>query len=124
MPALPELYDGLTRANAEISKLEAQLKDLKSERDEYQRQIMNLLDEQGIRSAAIGNKTAVILEATVPHVTDWAAFYAYVLEQGAPELLERRPSAAEYRSLREQGRDVPGTEPFVRRTLSFRTNAS
>lgn len=47
-----------------------------------------------------------------PHVTDWPAFYAYIKQEEAWDLLERRPGKAACQARWEDDIAVPGVEKF------------
>lgn len=100
--------------------LNAELKDINKAFEALEIEILDLLDQQGTQFAGSNRHRATISESTVPTVTDWDEFYAYVLQQQAPYLLERRVSVAAWRELVESGEPVPGTEPYTRRSLSLR----
>lgn len=78
------------------------------------------LDEQGQLKATTVDGTASITEQTLPQVTDWDALYAFILENEAFYLLQRRPAAAAFREHNQAGDEIPGIEPFIKRTISLR----
>lgn len=110
----------LASIREEIAELNRKLKDLSKQESEQQQQLMTLLEEHGMKRVSNNSYTVSINESQVPTVQDWDAFYQYIHDNNAAYLLERRPSTKPYRELLEQGIEVPGVVPFVRRTLSLR----
>lgn len=47
-----------------------------------------------------------------PVVKDWTAYYQYIVDNRAFELLERRPGRAACKERWEQGVEIPGVEKF------------
>lgn len=90
--------------------------------DEVCGEIIALMDEQGVSRTAIQSATVSISEQVMPSVTDWDAFEAYVLDNKALHLLQRRPATTAYRELLDAGVQVPGTEPFTKRALNVRVS--
>lgn len=113
LDALADLRDRKKEINAELT-------DVSQAYTELEREIIDLLDQQGTRMTGSARFRASISESTVPTVTDWDAFYAYVIANESPYMFERRVSASAWRELVESGEPVPGTEPFTRRSLSLR----
>ncbi len=54
-----------------------------------------------------------------PTVKDWPKFYAYIRENNAFEMLERRPGKAAIKERWEDGVNVPGIEKFPVDKLSI-----
>ena len=78
--------------------------------------------KKGAGMTAKGVKASVsISENVIPVVKDWDSFYGYILETKQPYLLERRPSVSSFRELLESGVEVPGLQPFTKRTLNIRS---
>jgi len=108
-----ELRERKRELNAELKDIEQAIRDLEG-------QILQGLDEQGVQQTRTGRATATISEQTIPSVQDWDAVYDYVRENEAQYLFERRLAAGAWRELHESGETVPGTEPYVRRTVNLR----
>lgn len=101
-------------------ELNSELKDIEAEMRALEQDIIAELDAQDLRFSGGTRARATISESEVPTVTDWDAFYQYVIENEAPYLFERRVAAAAWRELQQAGEAVPGTEPFTKRSLSLR----
>jgi hypothetical protein len=117
---LGDKIEALAQLRDRKRELNQELKDVNEEYQMLEAQVLDELDQQGTQFAGSSRHRATISEQTVPSVTDWDAFYDYVRENDALYLFERRVASAPWRELVESGEQVPGTEPFTRRTLSLR----
>ena len=94
-----ELIEARSEVKDTIAGLNAELKELNKEKDDLDYQLLTKLDEQGLSRTA-NDKASVSINAVIfPEVTDWDAFYAYVLEQQDLSLLQRRISSAAYKEM-------------------------
>lgn len=91
--------------------VEEQAEAMKKEEAKLKEHILGLLKEQGLDSGTGSRATVSLSSITVPRVTDWDAFYAFIHKKKAYELLERRPSRSAYKERLEAGVVVPGVEP-------------
>lgn len=78
------------------------------------------LDEQGMKKASTDDGTASVTEVVLPQVTDWDEVYKHIKETGDFYLLQKRPAAAAFRELHESGQEIPGMEPYTKRSISLR----
>lgn len=81
------------------------------------------LDAQDLRKSEGTFATASISETVVGRVDDWDAFHAFVRENNAFHLMQRRTSDP---AVREQfqlngANAVPGVVPFVKRSINLRS---
>ena len=106
------LKDDLTEINKVTSNIEEQIKAVEIA-------LMSQLDIQGTTNGGGKRATVSIVESVVPTVKDWDAFYAYIAKKKYFHLLERRPSVSGCREIFETKGQLPGVEPFVKRTLNF-----
>ena len=83
-------------------------------------ELLTRLDDQGMLKATVGAGTATITETIVPNVVDWDAVYEHIGKTGDFYLLQKRPAAAAFRELQASGQEIPGIEPFNKRTISLR----
>ncbi|MFW5972402.1 MAG: hypothetical protein ACOCTG_00305 [Bacteroidota bacterium] len=118
--AIGDLIDELNDVRERKRDLNAQLKDLDEQYKELERQILEHMDAAGTELVASGRTRASVQRQIVPSVTDWEAFEEYVKANDALYLFERRVASKPWRELHESGEQVPGTEPFERRSLSLR----
>ena len=101
---------------AECAKKE---KEIRARQAEVNQEIIALLDANGLESGSSGTTTASINPKRYPRVTDWEAFYAVVVEKGAPYLLQRRLSTEAIAELAQLEGDIPGVEFYEERALSL-----
>ena len=109
---LADLYHEYKTKRLAADKVAANLKS--SEAAAHELLIQQMLLQ---KASAVGGKllrVSVDLDKPdyVPTVKDWPAFYAYIQETGAFELLERRPGKAACRERWEAQEEVPGVEKF------------
>jgi hypothetical protein len=78
------------------------------------------LEEQGMKKASTADGTASITEVVLPQVVDWDAVYAHIKETDSFYLLQKRPAAAAFRELLDSGEEVPGMEPYTKKSISLR----
>ena len=83
-------------------------------------ELITRLDEQGMLKASTVTGTASITETVVPQVVDWEAVYEHIKETGDFYLLQKRPAAAAFRELQASGIEIPGMEPYTKKTISLR----
>ncbi len=112
--------DQLYQLREEYRALNRRIKEIKQAMSDLEDAIIADMDSMELKMTRVGRASATISEVTVPTVEDWDAAYQYILENEAPHLLERRVASTAWRELYEAGELVPGTKPFVRRTLSLR----
>jgi len=117
-----DLINRVAKLKAQISDINADLTELKAEKEELESQIITRLSAVGLKRAGNGDYTVSITSNIVPSVKDWDAFYAYMKANDAYYMLERRPLATAYREALEmrKGEPIPGVEPFERISLSLR----
>ena len=116
-----ELIEQRATVKDKSAVLTAQLKELNKTKDELDYQLLNSLDAQGLSRTANDKASVSINQDTVPEVTDWDAFYAYVLEQKDFSLLQRRVSSTAYKELLKLEESVPGLQPREIRRINFRS---
>tara|TARA_R100000935_G_C2833379_1_gene166539 strand:- start:518 stop:883 length:366 start_codon:yes stop_codon:yes gene_type:complete len=104
-----------------IAGLNTELKEINRTKEELDYQLLTKLDEQGLSRTANGDASVSINQDTVPEVTDWDAFYAYVLEQKDFSLLQKRVSSLAYKELLKLGEQIPGLQPREIRRINFRS---
>ena len=64
-------------------------------------------------TGASGKKARIsVVTKQVPQVKDWDKFYAHVKKTGQFELMQRRVSDGAVRERWDNGKQVPGVEPF------------
>lgn len=83
-------------------------------------EIISAMDAQDTELARSSKASASISEQLVPNIVDRDAFNAYLKETDQLHLYQNRIVATAWRELIDSGEEVPGTEPFKKRTLSLR----
>lgn len=119
---LTELSMELLKTQLEIDSINDSLKDLKSKKAGLETQLLDQMESMGnnlnqIRTAA---GTVSILESKVGNVKDWDAFYRYIHDHNAFHLLNKAPKHAALRELWDLEQEIPGVEPFTKRSIGLR----
>ena len=120
-PTVGALIDQIWAAREEKRRLESQVKEVETTIAALQEQIMERLEAEGLDKASGSKATVSISANTVANVEDWDSFWSYIIKNKYTHLLQRRVSDPAYRELLEQGKRVPGVQPFVKRTLNVRS---
>lgn len=107
------LRDEKRKLNEQLKEVDAQLKDNELE-------LLEALDAAGVEATKAAGISLSISEQVVPSVTDWDAFYGYIKANDAMYMLERRAASAAFREAHQAGLDVPGVEPFTKRSINMR----
>lgn len=96
-------------------------KELVTEWRDLESKLLLRLDDQDMEKATVtGVGTASITTKTLPQVVDWDAFYAYMQENDALYLLQRRVATSAWNELRNSNVAVPGIEAYEQRSISLR----
>jgi len=114
-----EQVAGLRMIKAEIKGAQEDLKALEAQKRIIEDDIMATLDESGQSLSRTDAGTVSITQEVVANVTDWNALTAYIMEHGSFYLMQRRVSSVAWRDEIASKGDVPGTEPFTKRKISF-----
>lgn len=117
--ALGDCIDLAYNLREERLEKEKEVKALKLRELALRNHLFNLLEAGGLEGAKGAVATASRSDELKPQVTDWDAFYAYVHENNAFELLERRVARVAYRERFEAGVLIPGTEAYLYPKLSL-----
>jgi len=115
-----EIIKAMDEVRDERRKISARDKQLVELWRGLEAQMLHYADEQGVKQVATDVGTATVTFETLPNVADWDALYAYILENQALHMLQRRVSSASFRELQDAGEDVPGIEPYIQRKVSLR----
>lgn len=95
-------------------------KELNDQWRSLEMELLVRLEEQGMKKASTEEGTASITETVLPQVTDWDAVFAHIKATDSFYLLQKRPAAAAFRELLDSGEEVPGMEPYVKKSISLR----
>jgi hypothetical protein len=114
------IIDRLYELRSEKSDLNDKIKVINAEMESLEIALFDRLDNEETIKAAGKLAGVTITTLVVPNVTDWDAVHQYSVDNDACYLLEKRVSAAPWRELMSMGTQIPGTEPFEKRSLSLR----
>lgn len=103
--------------------LETQVKELDAQLAANETDIIEIADEMGLDRFAVGKLTFSISNQVVGNVEDWDALHAYIRENNAFYLLQRRLSNAPYKEILDSGDSLAGVVPFTKRSLNMRKSA-
>ena len=70
-----------------------------------------MMQEQELFKIGDENGIVYIQRQVTPKVVNWDEFEAYIYENKALHMMERRPSRIAFRELHEQGEAIPGVDP-------------
>lgn len=103
-----------------LGKLKTKKAELKKELDkvdkDYQRvkeYVINTLPKSEAKGVAGKNFRATIKTKDVPTARDWDKIYKHITRTKRFHLLQRRLSATAVKELWEDGKKIPGIEPFT-----------
>lgn len=115
-----QLIGLLEKADGQVKEIAVQDKAARAVKADYERQIIEMLDKQETRVGEYGGRRVSISESDEPNITDWDAFLAWAKRTNNLHLVQRRLSAPSWRELRALKKaEIPGTEVYVKRSLSF-----
>lgn len=118
---LGEAIDRLGDLRAQITALNKQSDELSKTRKALEADLLDMLDDSGMKRASSYKFSASVMEETVPTVTDWDALHAYIVENDVPYLLQRRANVKPFQELFEAGVEVPGVEKYKQTKLYLKT---
>jgi len=110
----------LVEVRDEKRRIKEREKELTDEWRSLEMELLVRLEEQGMKKASTDDGTASITEVVLPQVVDWDAVYAHIKETDSFYLLQKRPAAAAFRELLDSGEEVPGMEPYTKKSISLR----
>jgi hypothetical protein len=108
------LRDHKRTLNEELKNVDAQLYENEST-------LLDALDSAGLEHAKVDGVAVSISEQTMPNVENWDAFYAFIKENDAFYMLQRRVSTGPYREMLQMEQVVPGVEPYTQRKVNMRS---
>lgn len=117
--SLGELIDRRADLKAEKAANEAFTKQIEEEIKATERQIMAEMLQNNLVIAAGSKARVVIKEDLQPNVRDWAALHAYIKDNDAFYLLQKRVSATAFREALSAHMEIPGVEGVPVKSLSI-----
>jgi hypothetical protein len=115
-----ELIDGMYELRNEREKLTSAAKKIGEKLVTLEAEIIARLDSDAMTMGRGREASATLTEVEVPKVDSWDDFYAYIGENEAYHLLQRRPSSAACRETIESGEEIAGVGIFTKRSISLR----
>jgi len=120
-PSMGEMIDNLQELREKKRSLEAEVAKVQGEFDAIEEQLLELLETQKVDGSK-GKKASVSITRSVhANIKDFDALCKYVKKTGYFHLFQRRLSDTAFRELLEQGKTVPGLEPFTKTKLNLRS---
>lgn len=118
--SLNNYIDDLLHIRTTISDLNAQVDELKHKRDDIEKTVMSMLDENEVSLMRGRSASVSISETETASVEDWDQFEKYIIDNNALYLLQRRPANQAYRELVKTNGPIPGVTTFIQRRLNLR----
>jgi hypothetical protein len=117
-----KLIDGMYDLRTEKQAFEAKAKKLGEELELMEAEIIARLDSEDTTMSRGKKAYAILTESQVPNVDDWDAFYAYMIEEEAMHMLQRRIAVPAARETIQAGDTIPGVSMFTKRQIGLRKN--
>jgi len=114
----------LMKIKAEITKLNAKVKELKAQQTELEQTILDRMDDDGMEQFATATTTFFPSESEQVRVADKAAFLDYVFANQAYHLLTSHVAQQPSREERDLEGAIPGIEFIPKRVLNTRARSS
>ena len=114
------LIDQMSTVREKRRTLATQDKELETEINELEKQLIELMDAEGQTKATGHSASASISETIVFNTVDWDAFMKYLIRTKQSHLVQRRVSAPAVLELFTLKGSVPGLEPFTKRSINLR----
>lgn len=118
--AIGPTIDKLRELREQKRKLEADIKLVEAEYAALEERLMEKMQAEGTNAGKGKFASASITETVVGNVTDWDKVHAYIKKTGFTHLYFKRLSDPGVRELFQQGKSIPGCEPFTKRRLNLR----
>ena len=117
MSSLGAKIDALQKKRVLRAAAQKKADDIDAEVKAMEAELLEALSAEGIDKASGKLATVSVSNTVVASVKDWDSFYEYIRKYKFFHLLQRRVADLAYRELIDQGKKVPGTEPFTKTSL-------
>ena len=117
---LGELIDLAFELREQKRVKEAETKEISAELTTVEGKIFARLEDIGVTTAKATLASATITEQVVPVVSDFEQVLKWIKENDAFYMLQRRISSPAYKEILDMGGEIPGVEPYTKRTISLR----
>lgn len=122
---LGTLVDDVFKLRAKKAELESTVKGVAGEIADMESEILDRMKAEGLDKTTGKGGTVSVGSSVVADVTDWDAFLSFIYKNKYGHLLQRRVSDPAWRELHDQlaakKKTVPGTVPFIKTKLNFRS---
>lgn len=108
MKPVGEIIDELYALRAERMALSRQVDDLKAKENELRGIIIAQLRAVGLDGGKGSSANALITSSEQAQITSWPEFFAYIMENEAGDLVQKRVAIQAVRERWENGEEIPG----------------
>jgi hypothetical protein len=115
------MVDQVFKLRTKKAELEAAVKDVSGQIANLESELLERMKAEGVEKTSGKGGTVSVGTSVVADVTDWDAFLSFIYKNKFGHLLQRRVSDPAWRELIEQKGKVPGTQPFTKVKLNFRS---
>jgi len=114
--------DKLYKKDQEIAAANARVKELQTERNELENELLAAMQDAGTTIVRGKTATVSISETIRPRIADFEKFAQFALRKKALHLFERRIASTAYKEMKESlgGKDIPGLSEFAQHRLNVR----
>lgn len=119
-PTLATLASARFELREAKRELEKQVKVIEQQLTANEYELLEAADAVGLTHFRVGNLSLSVSEQVVGNVEDWDQVYAYIKDNDAFHLLQRRLGNAAYKELLDMGNPPPGIVPFTKRSINLR----
>tara|TARA_R100001594_G_C4044013_1_gene263788 strand:+ start:1090 stop:1449 length:360 start_codon:yes stop_codon:yes gene_type:complete len=114
---MKRLYAKLVSEKKKLDNLEKQFNEQKKLVNELKQDVLVEMEQIGTTTYN-GDKAVIsVTEHEIPVVEDWNAFYAYIYENNAIDLLQRRVTSSAWKDRRDDGEHVAGVDSMKQQRL-------
>jgi len=111
--------DRLYKLKQEAAEIRKRLNEKDADYKALKAHIIEELPKSEVDGASGKTAKVNIIKKAFPTATNWDKFYAHVQKKSAFHLLQKRMSAPAFRELWEDGKKIPGVEPYTALDLSI-----
>lgn len=122
-PQLDQLIFKLKMAKKDLAHAEAEAKALRGTKNSLEMQLLEAMDELGLKQAGSSHGMVSLADETLPTVDKdrWEEVWTFIFQNGYLELLRRQLNSTAFKELQQLGVEIPGVTPFVRRNVNLRS---
>jgi hypothetical protein len=115
--SLPLCAKRLATLTLEAEAVEAQLKPLKEEETALRDYLLETFKKTELDGMKAHGLSFAIVTTRVPSITDWDKFLKFAFKNSNADLLNKSVNSPAWRERMNDGKPVPGVEPFDRVAL-------